>query len=155
MDLRRNRKSSKCEVRSSKLIPVALGAALLATTMAGVAASGQKTVKDRIYTKEQATKASEQFDKFCAKCHIPEKVPEGKKPAPPLIGDAFLDAWKDRTVGELLESIYTNMPNDGSTVLTKEDTADLVALILQMNKLPDGPTPLKYDDAAKGIVIVK
>jgi len=122
----------------------------------GIVASGaQKTVKDKVYTKEQATKAAEQFEKFCAKCHIKEKVPEGKKPGPPLTGEEFMANWEDRTLAELLENIYTTMPNDGATTLTKEETADLAALILQMNKYPDGTEPLKYDDSAKAITIVK
>jgi mono/diheme cytochrome c family protein len=132
-----------------------VGAALLAAAVGLTASTGQKTVKDKVYTKEQATRAAEQFEKFCAKCHIKEKVPEGKKPGPPLTGDEFLANWQDRTVAELLENIYTNMPNDGSTTLTKEETADLAALILQMNKYPDGAEPLKYDDSAKAITIVR
>jgi mono/diheme cytochrome c family protein len=132
-----------------------VGAAMLAAAVTATASMQQKTVRDKVYTKEQATKASEQFEKFCAKCHIKEKVPEGKKPGPSLTGEEFLDNWQDRTVEELLENIYTTMPNDGATTLTKEETADLAALILQMNKYPDGPEPLKYDDSAKAIVIVK
>ena len=132
-----------------------IGGFALAASIGIVGASSQKTVKDGIYTKDQATKAAPQFDKFCAKCHDPAKVPEGKKPAPPLAGDVFLDNWKDRTVAELLENIFTTMPNDGATALTKEETADLVALILLQNKFPEGAAPLKYDDAAKSIVIVK
>jgi cytochrome c5 len=132
-----------------------VGAAMLAAAVTATASTQQKTVRDKVYTKEQATKASEQFEKFCAKCHIKEKVPEGKKPGPELTGEEFLANWQDRTVEELLENIYTTMPNDGATTLTKEETADLAALILQMNKYPDGPEPLKYDDSAKAIVIVK
>lgn len=131
-------------------------AALALTAAVAVAASGpQKTVKDKVYTKAQADGAAELFNTYCAKCHIPDKVPPGKKPGPPLTGDKFFESWKDRTIGELMESIYTNMPNDGATTLTKEQTADLVALILQMNQMPDGTTPLKYDDTAKDIVINK
>lgn len=132
-----------------------VGAAMLAVAVSVTASSEQKTVKDKVYTKEQATKASEQFEKFCAKCHIKEKVPEGKKPGPSLTGEEFLTNWEDRTVAELLENIYTTMPNDGATTLTKEETADLAALILQMNKYPEGTEPLKYDDSAKAIKIVK
>lgn len=132
-----------------------VGAAMLAVAVSITASSEQKTVKDKVYTKEQATKASEQFEKFCAKCHIKEKVPEGKKPGPSLTGEEFLTNWEDRTVAELLENIYTTMPNDGATTLTKEETADLAALILQMNKYPEGTEPLKYDDSAKAIKIVK
>ena len=149
-------------LRSSARRPVTAGAALVAGVLmltaaitASASTGAQKTVKDKVYSKEQAAKAAEQFDKFCAKCHIKEKVPEGKKPGPPLSGDEFLEAWKDRTVAELLELIFTTMPNDGAATLTKEETADLVALILQQNKFPEGTDALKYDDAAKAIVIVK
>ena len=132
-----------------------VAAAMLAAAVGVTATSPQKTVRDKVYTKEQATKASEQFEKFCAKCHIKEKVPEGKKPGPSLTGEEFLANWQDRTLAELLENIYTTMPNDGATTLTKEETADLAALILQMNKYPEGTEPLKYDDSAKAITIVK
>jgi mono/diheme cytochrome c family protein len=132
-------------------------AVALAATIGMVASASQKTAAtDKLYTKDQAAKAQEQFDQFCAKCHIPEKVPEGKKPGPPLTGEKFADSWRDRTVGELLENIFTTMPNDGSTTLTKEQTADLAALIFQMNKWPEGETPLKYDDpATKDVVVIK
>jgi len=39
--------------------------------------------------------------------------------------------------------------------LTEAQAADLVAHILEANGFPDGPAPLKYDAAAKSIVIVK
>jgi mono/diheme cytochrome c family protein len=132
-------------------------AVALAATIAVVAAGQQKTAaKDKVYAKDQAAAAQEQFEKFCAKCHVAEKVPEGKKPAPPLTGEKFAESWKDRSVAELLENIFTTMPNDGSTTLTKEETAALTALIFQMNKFPEGETPLKYDDPAnKDIAVIK
>ena len=82
-------------------------------------------------------------------------MPEGKKPAPPLVGDVFFDNWKDRTLGELMTTIRLTMPNDGSMTLTVEDAENLTAYILQMNKLPEGKEPLKNDDAGKKTVIVK
>jgi hypothetical protein len=82
-------------------------------------------------------------------------VAAGKKPAPPLAGDLFLDSWKDRTVGELMATIKLTMPNDGSMTLTADDAADFAALILMNNKFPEGKAPLKYDDEGKKIVIVK
>jgi mono/diheme cytochrome c family protein len=127
---------------------------VLASAMLSASAA-QKTTKDGVYTKAQADRATELYGKVCANCHDPSKVPADKKPAPPLVGDVFLDTWKDRALGELLTVIRVTMPNDGSAVLTPEDVVDLTAYILQANKFPEGKEPLKNDDAAKKIVIVK
>lgn len=136
--------------------PGLAGLALLLTTAVVVASSSaQRTTKDGVYTKVQADKVVETYAKVCANCHDPAKVPEGKKPAPALVGDAFFDSWKDRTVGELMTTIRLTMPNDGSMTLTVEDAENLTAYILQLNKFPEGKEPLKNDDAGKKTVIVK
>ena len=115
----------------------------------------QKTTRDKLYSKEQATRGAEQYVKYCEKCHTPEKVPEGKKPGPPIVGPKFLDTWADRQLGELFGTIMNTMPSDGSTILTVDETLDAVAYILQINGFPDGPEPLKNDDAMKTAAIVK
>ena len=120
-----------------------------------VSAVPQKTTKDKLYTKEQSTRGAAVFAKLCERCHIPEKVPTGKKPDPPVIGVKFLETWQDRTLGELFATIYTTMPSDGSATLTTDQTVDLVAHLLQANGFPEGTTPLKNDDAMKAVVIVK
>jgi len=93
--------------------------------------------------------------KYCEKCHTPEKVPEGKKPGPAISGPKFLEAWADRTVGELFATIRDTMPSDGAVTLTQDQVLDAVAHILQSNGFPDGPAPLKNDDQMKTAVIVK
>jgi mono/diheme cytochrome c family protein len=115
----------------------------------------QKTTQDKVYTKDQAARGAKQYATACASCHDPAKVPAGKKPGPELIGDAFLTKWDSRTLGELLDQVLTTMPNDGSAVLTEDQTADLVAYILQANKQPDGTSDLKYGASSKDIVIKK
>lgn len=115
----------------------------------------QKTTKDKLYTKEQATRGAELYVKYCEKCHTPEKVPEGKKPGPPVVGAKFLDTWADRPLGELFDTIMNTMPSDGSAVLTVDQVLDSVAHILQANGFPDGPAPLKNDEAMKTAIIVK
>jgi len=120
-----------------------------------VSAGRQRTTKDGVYTKAQADRVAAIYDKVCANCHDPAKVPADKKPAPPLTGDVFFENWQDRTLGELMTTIRLTMPNDGSMVLTVEDASDLAALILQMNKFPEGKDALKNDDVGKKTVIVK
>lgn len=115
----------------------------------------QKTTRDRIYSKEQAARGGTLYVQYCEKCHTPEKVPEGKKPGPPVKGDKFIELWADRPLAELYGSIINTMPNDGSAVLTSDQTLDIVAHILQLNGFPDGPAALKNDEVLKSAVIVK
>jgi mono/diheme cytochrome c family protein len=137
-----------------RLVTFVLTAALL-SGVAARAAAPQKSTQDKIYTKAQAARGEKQYTTVCATCHDPAKVAAGKKPAPELIGDKFLSTWDGRTLGELQDQILTTMPNDGSVVLTEDQTADLVAYILQANKQPDGTADLKYGTSSKDIVIKK
>lgn len=125
------------------------------TTGAASAAQAQKTTRDRIYAKDQADRGAALYVKHCERCHTPEKVPEGKKPGPPVSGEKFLATWTDRTLGELFDTIHNTMPSDGSAVLTVDQSLDSLAYILRLNNFPEGASPLKHDDAMKAIVIVK
>jgi cytochrome c5 len=119
------------------------------------AEQAQKTTRDRIYTKEQATRGAEVYLKFCERCHDPAKVLPGKKPGPPVTGDEFFKVWQDRSLAELFDVILNTMPSDGSAFLDESQALDVVTRILQMNGLPDGQVPLASGDPLKAIVIVK
>ena len=113
----------------------------------------QKTTKDKVFTKEQATRGADLYAKSCDRCHDPAKVAPGKKPAPPTIGAKFIETWQDKTLGELYGTIFNTMPGDGVVILTSDQTLDLMAYILQANGYPAGEQPLKNDDAMKAVVI--
>jgi len=143
-------------------VRLSLAATLVLVVAVGVRAHGAlglqtqgKTVKDKIYTKDQAARGAELYGQYCDKCHDPAKLPEGKKPPPPIVGAKFKDSWQDKTLGELYTLVLTTMPSDGSAVLTPEQTINLIAHLLKLNEYPEGTTPLKVDDAMKAIVIVK
>ena len=131
-----------------------------ATAMARASSStGQtkeRTTRDKVFSKEQATRGAAMFGKVCAACHDPEKKTADKTPGPALVGakSLFVENWKDHTIGEIFTTILTTMPNDGSVVLTEADTVDLVAHLLQANGYPEGPDALKFDAAAKSIKVV-
>ena len=137
-----------------KTLPTIAAACLLAAAITS-AQDKKVTVKDKVYSAAQAEKGEKQYTTVCINCHDPAKVVPGKKPAPQLIGPKFLDEWADRTLGELMTTIVTTMPDDGSVVLTPEDGAALVAYILKQNGFPDGPNDLKPGAESKDIVIVK
>jgi mono/diheme cytochrome c family protein len=114
----------------------------------------KRTTRDGVYTKTQAEAGKAAFDKFCLNCH--GFAPSQKSNlSPDLGGDAFLAKWSGKSVRDLATLILTTMPNDGSAVLTEEQTASVVAYVLQQNKFPVGGQPLKYDPAMASITIVK
>ena len=112
------------------------------------------SVKDKVYSKEQAEKGDASYTKTCLKCHALKDGP-GPEEGPPLAGTAFLTKWDGKTVHELALSIRLNMPPDGSITVGEEDAADLIAYILKSNGFPEGEKPLKADASAKSLVIVK
>ena len=136
---------------------VRIGVAILMLAAAigvqAVAAGQQKTTKDKVFTKEQAARGADLYAKSCDRCHDPAKVAPGKKPAPPTIGAKFMEAWQDKTLGELYGVIFNTMPGDGVVILTTDQTLDLMAYMLQANGFPAGEAPLKNDDAMKAVVI--
>jgi mono/diheme cytochrome c family protein len=117
-------------------------------------AAQESTVKAGIYSTEQAERGKATYDKICQSCHTFQPS-EKSKDNPDLGGDAFLSKWDKRSLHELATVIYTNMPNDGSAVVSEAETADLVAYILQQNKFPAGSQPFKWDASARKVLIVK
>jgi mono/diheme cytochrome c family protein len=131
---------------------------VLAACIASKAAPAQSppaaaSVKDKVYTKEQAARGEKLFTETCAKCHK-FTAPETKD-GPLLGGDVFLGKWDGKSVYELAFGIKLSMPPDGSVILDDAQTMDLVSFILKSNAFPDGTKPLKMDDAAKSVTIVK
>ena len=132
---------------------------LAASLMAGAAFArageqAQRTVRDNVYSKAQAERGAAQFAKVCAGCHDPAKLDPAKEKGPELIGERFLNEWQSKPLSGVLETVLLTMPNDGSAVLTEEQTADVIAYVLQANGFPDGPADLTYA-AGAGITIVK
>jgi len=121
---------------------------------AGVFAQNPRTSRDRIYSKAQAERGAATWVKRCESCHDPARVPAGRKAGPVLTGDPFMAQWENRPLGELLTVTQLTMPSDGSVTLSDDETADVIAYVLQANGFPDGPADLKFA-AAQDIVIVK
>ena len=131
------------------------------------ASAAKRTVIDGVYTTEQAKRGREQYRKRCVLCHLDngqgqQAVPEipgqslereGDAEAPPIAGEAFLAKWNGHTVRELFERPST-MPVGSPGALMPQQYADLVALILEMNKFPAGQQELSPDrDALDRIAI--
>ena len=125
---------------------------LTAATLAAatVFAQGQTTA-DGVGTDAQVKRGSDVYAMGCAACHDAQLAGSGTAPA--LAGTDFAANWKDETVGALFERIRATMPADNPGSLKRDQTADLVAFILNFNKYPlaqkDLPTEFEALKAIK------
>ena len=137
------------------------GFVLLATMLAvgwvgsaGIAAQDApkvRTVWDGIYTDAQAARATGTFGSTCSNCHTLES--QGNRP---LSGDKFWEGYTQKTVGDLLTFVRTNMPNGANAgSLPAAVYNDLVALILKSNGFPAGTTELTPETIATVQIIPK
>lgn len=116
-------------------------------------ASVQKvSTADGVFTKAQAEAGATQFTKMCADCHPFSEAAKKEAKDVPLGGDTFIKAWQGRTLQDLANLIVLTMPNDGSGEVTEEESAGLVAHILQQNGYPAGSTELTYPGMARVVV---
>jgi mono/diheme cytochrome c family protein len=118
-------------------------AAMLATSLSYSVAVAQqeKTSWDGVYTEVQAKRGEALWGEKCAKCHGPD-LSGGD--APSLIGSEFSGNWDDLSLGDLSQRLRISMPQDNPQSLTREQVADLVALILKGNRMPAGQTDLPF-----------
>src|SRR5262245_2365735 len=104
-------------------------------------ANQDKTVWDGVYTDAQAKRGEALWGEKCAKCHGPD-LSGGD--APSLVGSEFSGNWDDLSLGDLADRLRISMPQDNPQSLSREQTADLIALILRGNRLPAGQADLPF-----------
>jgi mono/diheme cytochrome c family protein len=109
-----------------------------------------RTVWDGVYTDAQAARGTVAFGQSCSNCHT--LAPQGKGP---LTGEKFWEGFEQRTVGDLLTFVRTNMPNGNGGSLPASTYNDLVAVILKSNGFPGGMVELAPDTIASVQIIPK
>lgn len=119
------------------LVAAALFLAATGRVLTSAQAPG-RTVWDGVYTEAQAARATPMFSQSCSRCHT--LASEGERP---LTGDKFWEGYSQRSVGDLLTFVRTNMPNGNAGSLPMSAYNDLVALILKSNGFPAGMTELE------------
>ena len=98
-----------------------------------------------VYTDAQAKRGEAVANKICAACHGAELIGgEG----PTLVGPGFLGDWDSMSLGDIFDRIHTSMPADEPGTVSVQDTSDVIAYILKLNKYPMGEAELSTDMAA-------
>jgi mono/diheme cytochrome c family protein len=109
-------------------------------------AQQSRTAGVGVYTTAQAKRGEAVYQKRCVSCH--GAALEGNA-GPPLAGQDFLAVWNNQPVSDLFDKIHNTMPLDNPGTLTSPEAADVVAYILQTNKLPAGTAELTATDTAR------
>jgi glucose/arabinose dehydrogenase/mono/diheme cytochrome c family protein len=107
-------------------------------------AAGAQTVRrawDGVYTQEQANRGKTAYDGHCASCHGADL--RGGNEIPALTGERFFANWRNRSINELLERTRVSMPADRPGSLSPQINADILAYILNSNKLSPGAAELR------------
>jgi mono/diheme cytochrome c family protein len=116
---------------------------LLVPSMA-LDAQQARTVRDGVYTDAQAMRGSAIYKEKCEACHGPTL---GGSLAPPLAGDAFAATWGG-PLSAIVDKIQATMPANDMGTLTRAQTADVLAFMLQTSRFPAGRAELSSEDAA-------
>ena len=110
-----------------------------------VSAQATRSIWDGVYTKQQAAQGNAIYKTHCVACH--GKTLNGNRFTPPLNG-VFLSGWSSLSIKDLFYKIQETMParrGDASarvTTLKGPETAQVLAYLLQANRVPAGSTEL-------------
>ncbi|MBI3792797.1 MAG: cytochrome c [Gemmatimonadetes bacterium] len=99
--------------------------------------STRRTTLDGVYSAEQASRGKDTYLAQCQSCHA----------AITHTGPVFRRNWSGRTLSELFTFMSTRMPKSEPGSLAPETYADLLAYMLQMNKMPPGTAEIVPDPA--------
>src|SRR5947199_4788627 len=128
-----------------RLIPF-ISFVLVAVVSLGVEAGQVRSISDRVYSDAQASRGQDIYKSQCAECH--GNAMEGVS-GPPLVGEDFLANWSARPLTNLVDKIQKTMPFTSPGSLSRTQSIDLVAYILQTGKFPAGPTELSEGSLAQ------
>ena len=122
---------------------------LAGTSVLTAHAQPTRTVADEVYSVEQAGRGRQIYQEQCVTCH--GDALEGSV-GPPLAGDGFLAIWSGLPVVDLVDKIHNTMPLQAPAPLSRQESIDLTAYVLQAGGFPPGQADLT-DAALPGIAL--
>lgn len=94
--------------------PPAADSAAMVSTQAGV------------YTAEQAGRGKDVYANLCKSCHNPS------------VGDAFAKRWAGKTLLDMFNYIFANMPDNNPGSVDPASNADIIGYLMQSTGMPVG-----------------
>jgi len=98
-----------------------------------------RSITEGVYSAGQAARGQQLYKAQCAACH--GNAMEGAS-GPPLAGDAFLSNWSGQPLANVVDKIQKTMPFNLPGSLSRSQSTDLAAYVLQVGKFPSGSAEL-------------
>lgn len=121
-----------------------------------------KTVWDGAYSAEQAARGKAAYQAACAECHgadlfgaVPGAGSSGGGNAPALVGDKFIDRWREDNLVDLFTLIRSSMPRGGAGRMDDASKVDVFAYMLEANKFPAGTHALDVNAMETTLLVGK
>ena len=123
------------------LVASIFAAACVVCAAGGVvrAQGAAKTTWDGVYANDQARAGETLYADKCAECHAADQTGGF---GPPLVGPVFVSTWGDMALSDLFDSIKNTAPASNPGSLSRDDVADVMAYLLQVNGFPAGSAAL-------------
>ena len=119
-----------------------------------LSAQGTRSVWEGVYTEEQAKRGEALYFERCVRCHGATYM-GGTDGAGPLLGPTFNGNWNGVPLDQMLDRVRSTMPMDQPATLSRQQTADALAFILSINKIPAGKTELPRQAEMLGLIQFK
>lgn len=113
------------------------GAPLSAQQTDSAAPVMTRSTLEGVFTKAQAARGATVFRMVCGDCHAPSGFRDS----------TFLAGWRGVSARVLFETIRTRMPLDNPGGLRRQEYAEVLAYLFELNGLPPGDSTLPADDA--------
>jgi cytochrome c len=144
------------------LVSVAAGLVTSKMTATAVAQDQRASVWDGVYTDAQADRGHSLYDRQCGLCHgrylegVLAVPPEPAwHAAPPLTGWEFRQNWNRMSLGDLFERQRISMPQQAPGSLGRQQTADVLAYVLQQNGYPSGRREISGERGALDSITIE
>jgi mono/diheme cytochrome c family protein len=114
--------------------------------------AGQDTTKttwDAVYSRAQASKGEAIYNEKCQKCHGADAAGSD---APSLADSGFAGDWDGLTLQQLFDRTRSSMPQDAPQSMGREETAAIIAYLLEKNNFPAGDDDLSERGEMLGII---
>jgi mono/diheme cytochrome c family protein len=98
-----------------------------------------RSITDGVYSAAQAERGQKIYQGQCAECH--GKTMEGTV-GPPMAGETFLANWSARPLASFVDRIQKTMPFNQPGTLSRQESTDLTAYMLQVGRFAAGKTDL-------------
>lgn len=103
-----------------------------------------RTIRDGVYTAEQAERGKQVYKRACTECHTLDWYR----------GDV-MKPWDGASLSELYDVIARLMPQDNPGSLKRREYVDILAYILSLNGMPAGAEELPAKPAALKEILIK